>query len=805
MQKAEQNFEVTLINCEDEPIHIPNCIQSFGFMWIMEKASCRILQVSQNVEDFLEQEAEQVIGTSIKQWFEKEDLKLILKSIENGVSLAINPIRVTLNHEEYNIILHQAANPALIIIECEPVRNTNIDYASFYDFLNLTIAKFQQVRSSKKLYEAAAEQVRFVTGYDRVMVYKFDSEWNGEVVAEAKRKDLKPFLGLHYPATDIPAQARALYLRNWTRMIVDIDYKPAPIVPRLNPLDCKPIDMSDTVLRSISPIHIEYLKNMGVAATLTISLITEGKLWGLIACHHYSPKFNDYNIRKTAEFIGKILSYQISMQSDMEAEHYVSHMRSHLSHLLDQMVENWQVADGLMKHDYNVLNLFDCTGVALLQEGELHLLGKTPAPEHIYHIVSWLDKQNIGECFHTNHLAGHIPELGRIKALASGLLAIPISAFSQEYILWFRPEETYTVEWAGNPEKNFVREDNSIRLSPRKSFNKWKQRVHQKSKKWLDSEIQIAKKLRVHVMEIVVRTASEIKRINKELSSIKQELEDRVGMRTTELKNLNQKLQVEIAERIKTEQALRHAKELAEEMNRLKSNFLANMSHEVRTPINGIIGLAQVIENEYGNEHREIKSYTQLIRDSGKRLLQTIMGILNMARMEAKSYSFALERIEVSQAIDSVMPLFRGMAKQKQIKIEVQGTEQEYYVHVDKECFEQILNNLIGNAIKFTKKGKVTLKASESYDSKGMGYFVLSVSDTGVGITKEFLPHVFTPFEQESQGIARQYEGSGLGLSIAKRYIELFDGTISVESIKNKGTTFKVKLPLQDKERKIKI
>lgn len=245
----------------------------------------------------------------------------------------------------------------------------------------------------------------------------------------------------------------------------------------------------------------------------------------------------------------------------------------------------------------------------------------------------------------------------------------------------------------------------------------------------------------------------------------------------------------------KAEKELLAAKEQAEEMNRLKSNFLANMSHEIRTPINGIIGLAEVMQEEV-KENPELLDYTNLLKQSGERLLNTITSILNLSKLEASKMRLQPERLKVNQKLQQVIPALRVLAKKKNIDLTFSPSPDHPVIIMDENILDQILNNLIGNAIKFTIEGGVSVKVNLYKGKKPL--VGISVKDTGVGISAVFLPQIFSPFKQESQGTKRAFEGTGLGLSLVKRYVEMFGGKIKVESEKGKGSTFEVMLPLEN-------
>lgn len=284
---------VDLNNCEKEPIHIPGLIQPHGVLLaVTQNKDNRIVQASRNTDVLLGVAADALLGTSMADLVGPEQLNMLLERSVNAKETAdlqyiIIQIKVAGVPEDFFCILHESEG--LMIVELEPASIDQSDSTNDFDWIRTFFGRLKHTANRIEASQAAAEQVKEMLGYDRVMIYEFDEQWNGKVIAEAKEEGLEPFLGHHYPASDIPKQARELYLRNWLRTIVDVNYVPVPITPVLQPLTGKPLNLSLSILRSVSPLHIEYLQNMGVGATTTISLINNNKLWGLITCHHYSP------------------------------------------------------------------------------------------------------------------------------------------------------------------------------------------------------------------------------------------------------------------------------------------------------------------------------------------------------------------------------------------------------------------------------------------------------------------------------------------------------------------------------------
>jgi chemotaxis family two-component system sensor kinase Cph1 len=399
--------------------------------------------------------------------------------------------------------------------------------------------------SQKELCEVTAREIQRFIGFDRVMIYRFDSDWNGEVIAEARsRSSVTSFLGHYFPATDIPSQARAVLLSNWVRMIPDVGYVPSPIVPTLNPKTHLPLDLSLAYLRSVSPLHIQYLKNMNVGSSITISLIEDGKLWGPIACHNKEPKLLDTDLRSICSFIGKQVSSQLRVKIENETKIRQNRAVEIHGHLVESMLQEDDLVKGLLNYSPTFLELTQAHGAALAihSEGEWSLIGSTPTQVQIKHLSAWLSQYldlAHSEVFHTNCLPFHFPEATAYRDRAAGLLAVRIPKGKKNFLLWFRPDITETISWAGRPNKNIEKmPDGTLKIEPRLSFETWKENVTNYSRPWSSIEINAAMELQHSIMAIDLR--HQFKRVKKSRSLLEQEIKDKKNMFATvshDLKN----------------------------------------------------------------------------------------------------------------------------------------------------------------------------------------------------------------------------------------------------------------------------
>src|SRR6478609_1020744 len=392
----------TLANCESEPIHIPGAIQPHGVLIAMRGEDLAITQVSANLEQFFGVTPESCLGSPFTGLLDPESGERMAQIFSAPRLRELNPFRImSKSGRALDAVAHRSGD--VLIVEAEPAAAQRTEAIGGFDpRLRSSVLRLQNAHDIPSLTATAAEEVRVLTGFDRVMVYRFDADWNGQVVAESKREDLESFLGWHYPASDIPAQARRLYTVNWLRFIVDVGYQPVPVVPTCDPISNVPLDMSHAILRSVSPIHIEYLRNMGVRASMSISLVVDGVLAGLIACHHYSDaRLVPLRVRDTAEYLGYALSWQLRVLEGASRTEQARAAQRHEAELVRTMSVAGDLLDGLGTPA--LLSLTAATGAAIVLEEGMRRVGTTPRTEQIRTIIDLLNRKG-EDVFATEHL-----------------------------------------------------------------------------------------------------------------------------------------------------------------------------------------------------------------------------------------------------------------------------------------------------------------------------------------------------------------------------------------------------------------
>jgi light-regulated signal transduction histidine kinase (bacteriophytochrome)/CheY-like chemotaxis protein len=502
MSSNAVNFTVDITNCDREPIHVLGNVQPHGILFACGSNDWCISHVSENATPVFGIAAEDLIGQHLDLLPGNYAIRDLNDSGNSDVTFA--PVRrfaVQMGPQQqlFDITIHIFNGRK--IIELEPV--DSLVPISSLDLVGAMLTRTKTAKSVAQLWTLTVKQLRLLIGYDRVMIYRFQHDGAGEVVAEARRSDLEPYLGLRYPASDIPKQARELYKRSLIRLVGDVEAPPVAVLP-LRDVNGQALDLSFCCLRSVSSIHIEYLKNMGVGATMSISIMVEGELWGLIVCHHYSKKVVPAGVRVAAEVFGQFFSVQLEGLEREEAYNVSRSARLRLDGLVAAFPSDGTLSENLAARLTDLKAIVPCDGLGLWVDGNWHGIDCTPPPSAIPALARFLDTMTDRSLFITHELSRRFPPAAAYIAEASGLLALPLSATGQQYLMYFRKEALQSVSWAGDPNKPVSVADGS-RLAPRQSFAVWKQSVHGQSLPWKVAERLTSEALRMSLLEVVLR------------------------------------------------------------------------------------------------------------------------------------------------------------------------------------------------------------------------------------------------------------------------------------------------------------
>jgi two-component system, chemotaxis family, sensor kinase Cph1 len=747
-----QNIDLTqLANVYTAPIHLHSQIQPHGVLIVLQEPELSILQASSNVYTHFGVTAEDLLQKTLFDLLDPFQVEQIQAGLQAENLDYLNPTKIWVrkrgdDYAVFDAVFHRTSE-GLLILELEPTfAHENIPFLSFYHLARTSINRLESTTNLREFCQIIVQEVRKITGFDRVMLYKFDHDGHGSVIGEEKLNHLESYLGLHYPESDIPKQARQLFASNWIRLIPDTHAEPVKIVPAQNPITQESANLTNSILRSASPCHIEYLHNMGVGASLTISLIKDGKLWGLIACHHQTPKYVSYELRKACEFLGRVIFSEISAREESEDYDYRMQLTHVQSKLVEYMSQAENFADGLVQHQPNLLNLANAKGAAVYFGAKYTLIGETPKEEDLNHLVQWLQNNVNEEVFYTNSLPQLYPDAEKYKNVASGLLAIPIS--KHNYVLFFRPEVIQTVNWGGDPNNAFElsQTEGNLRLRPRKSFELWKETVKLTSLPWQLVEVKAALELRKAIVNIVLRQADELAQLARDL----------------ELSNAELK------------------------------KFAYVASHDLQEPLNQVANYVQLLEMRYSNELDEDATEFINYAVEGVSLMQTLIDdVLAYSKVDMQGVEF--------QLTDANTSLERALTHLRQRTAETKAVithDDLPTVMADSTQLMQLFLNLIGNAIKFhsDEPPKVHISTTRLESE-----WLFSVYDNGIGIDPKFSERIFVIFQRLHT--RDEYSGTGMGLAICKKIIECHRGRIWVESQPGKGATFYFTLPVGGRER----
>ncbi|HUD29640.1 MAG TPA: HWE histidine kinase domain-containing protein [Novosphingobium sp.] len=513
--------QVDLTTCDLEPIHVIGRIQSFG--WLISFSSDWIINhVSLNCSELFGREARDMVGLSATEFLSPSalhDIRTRLQILGGADAVErIFEIDIVGDGRGYDVAVH--ASGRSFVLEIEPHEAGK--RRDFVSYVRPMIERLRQSPSIEQLCSSAARHLRGLTGFDRVMVYRFAADGAGEVIAESLNGMVDSFKGQHFPASDIPAQARRLYTRNMLRIISDVDDPTVPVHPATGP-NGDPLDLSMSGLRAVSPIHIEYLRNMGIKASMSVSIMRRGKLWGLMACHHYSPLVLSYSVRTAAELFGEFFSYLLEQkETDFSMAKRAESMRLH-DEIMARVAGGGSLLEAFDEFTDSIRHVIPFDGVVGWVDGRFIAHGATPDEASFASLARFLNTAGASTVWSTDAIGTVYPAAADWADKAAGLLALPVSRSPRDYIVLFRKEQVREVKWAGNPEKAIELGPNGARLTPRKSFEIWREERRGYSLPWTDEEVSAAESLRITLLEVVLRL-SDAAHTEREQASRQQDM-----------------------------------------------------------------------------------------------------------------------------------------------------------------------------------------------------------------------------------------------------------------------------------------
>lgn len=733
--------QLDLDNCAREPIHIIGKTQAHGILLSCDPGSFVITQAGDNAMSFFAISTEDLLGREISFLIGKEQAQNLKDGLKEEDSL---PLQVRVNESNFLMLPH--LSDGNLVLDFEPLTGVQ-DHLFLQNRLSAILDGFQNARSVEELCRAAAILTKKIFGYDRVMIYRFDDQWNGEVIAEEKEESMESWLGLHYPATDIPAQSRELFLRHRVRVITNVNYSPVPIVPQFSPLTGAPLDISRSNLRGVSPIHIEYLKNMGVGASLSAALVVKGKLWGLIACHNNTAKYLNFYLRETCRFLANSLSNELALFESNFQINKLEIAENIRRQLVVQMNYHKDLLQALNRDTVKFTDLIECGGGAIYLMDQWELRGHTPSREQLDSLLNNFIKKQTKSVFLTRNLSADFPEAEDYRSTASGLCSLRIA--ENKYILWFKPEVVQVVTWGGNPQNKAFYNANEQRLSPRKSFEKWSEKLTGISEAWNDRDKSIARSLRENVSHfLLAQQRIEIATLNNQLVEANKELE----------------------------------------------LFSYGLSHDLRAPVRGMEGYLRILEEDHWEGlNEEGRKMLHMARDLTERMNNLIDDILEYSRL-SHTEGPEVHKINTSELVLEVLALFN--VKENYSKTELKLQQQLPEIYGDRRMMFQLWANLINNAYKYSvEKDHPIVEIGSTFKN---GREVFFVKDNGIGVNPDYRKKIFETFQR---AVGSRFKGTGIGLAIVKKIIDKHNGEVWVESTPGEGSVFYFYLKLQKKEK----
>ncbi|MHA4896064.1 GAF domain-containing protein [Pedobacter sp. PWIIR3] len=492
--------------CGSLPINFINSIQDYGYLLVLDTSTLNIIQASENTEDFTQVKVQDLIGIDFSTLISTESSKQLTQLTRKKLSEKV-PLNITLKDGAaiFYGLLH--VQPEYLILELEELDEQKArSFIEVFQEVKQVSAAIAHAETISEVCELTVNELRKISGFDGVLMYKFDENWNGAVIAEDKDERLEAYLGQTFPASDVPKQARNLYLKNPYRLIPNRNYKASPLYPIINPVTNSFTDLSACNLRGVVGVHLEYMKNMNILASMSIRVIRNEQLWGLISCHHLTEKYLDYEICSVFEWLSEVISSRISLILNKADYEFSSRLQHQRTQLVDQIYAKEDITKGLLEsEDTDLLHLFGATGAAIVLRGKTEVKGNVPDKNQLENLMLWLEGRNISGIYATNNLAEEYDDALVYAEIGSGILVLPIDNYKGDYIICFRPEIAETINWGGNPNQAINFEKDGKSYHPRNSFALWKEEVDHHSEPWKEMEIELAESLRAFLFEFRTR------------------------------------------------------------------------------------------------------------------------------------------------------------------------------------------------------------------------------------------------------------------------------------------------------------
>jgi len=736
---------VDLDDCAREPIHIPGSIQPHGALLAARLGTGTVEHVSANAEAFFAEPADSLVGKPILEVVPDSGVELLDQALREE-RLTDRPSLVadyvSCPHGPSSLLSHH--HEGLLFVELEARSpDDSPDPDDLFSLLAHYADRLGQATTERELLQVAAEEVQRLTGFDRALVYHFAGDEHGTVLAEVRSDRLPSYMNQRFPASDIPPQARELYRVNRVRLIPTADYEPVPIEPAQRRDTGAPIVLRFAALRSVSPVHLEYMRNMRTASSFSTSIVVDGKLWGLISCHHASPRGVSFPVRAACDVLTQMLSWQIAARERVASLASTARRKSLHTSLLTHLGEraDWRAA--LQQLPQPLLDLTDAQGVALVEDEEVWQSGNTPSPEQTLALAKWLDETAAAEPYATDKLPEVFPASATYAEKVSGVLSLELSRYRHSRVLWFRPELIETVEWAGDPRKITQSGPERGRIHPRQSFASWQQLVRGQSAPWEPAQVEAATEFRAAVVNVILRRAEELAALTSDLQRANRELEA----------------------------------------------FSYTVSHDLRAPFRHITGYSQLLKEREAERLSDTgKHYLQCVVESAEYAGRLVDYLLSFAQVGRTALRYA--RIDMRVLLDETLRDLRPDIGDRKVDWRVGLLPK---VWADPILMKLVMQNLLANALKFTQRREVAEIGIQGVLVADQHVF--SIRDNGVGFDMRYVDKLFGMFQRLHR--MEDFEGTGVGLAHVRRIIERHRGRTWAESTLGEGATFFFSLPVK--------
>lgn len=738
--------------CDSEPIHLINELQDFGLLMILSPESQQIIAIGENANEYLNCNPETALNQLIDHFF--PDLKEHLQGLDEKLAQIKNnvlSVAFAKAHIVYFVNIRKIDDFILLEVEAEREGSANDAAQEF----NMYMASILSSKELCQVYDLSVKTIQKIGDFDRVVLYKFKEDFSGEVIAESKKENMDSLLGFHFPSSDIPLPARKMFENNPIRVVNRKSDRILRII-RISEYSDYSFNLGGAGLRAPHSQHIEYLTNLGIDTSVSLSLVCEGRLWGLVICHNLKTRVPSPSIKNYLSIFANLVSVQIDLMIRNENSLSSLVIEKNLLRLISKINQSpiGLLTDIFEKEADFLLEIMRADGFLFQWKGHIHKFGETPSISILTQITEFLDIFQNQNLFYTDQL-GSIPGFEPIDfSVFPGVLAIPISFTVGDRFIWFKKEMPRTIHWGGNPEQTHLSQTEKV--SPRKSFKKFIETVKGKSEPWSKSKLSAIEGL-MDVRDIIERKL------------LKEDLDESL----VKIKNSEEELR---------------------KLNQTKDRFFSIISHNLRSPFSGLLGMSELLLDSLSDKLHldisEIEDCAVNISKSAEKALKLLNNLFEWGRLQTGKFTIDRKDFALSSLVDELKFIFVPKFSEKNLDLKI-SCEENPQVHSDYKVLLSVLTQVLSNAKKFSNRfGEVVCNF---YQQDGM--LKIDTTDRGVGMNQEDLEKLFKIESKFLNPGTEGEHGTGLGLIIANECLKLLGGKIAVISTLGSGTTVRIQVP----------